>query len=155
MSFSSLRQRDVFPLLIPFDNCRSVPVSISRQVKRRILRKRRWQDWCCEGVYTLNAFSGQPQKSNLIGLGDIHHAALDNIIQNYSSLELPPIELDSQTALGELIGTTAGYEQESSNCTVRPYDETLVSWSTWAQHLFLWCLGSHRLTLIYCRVGKL
>ena len=53
------RQRDLFPLPVPFvASADTYKLGVSRSVRRRALRKCHWESWLADGVACLNEISG-------------------------------------------------------------------------------------------------
>ena len=140
------RQRDIFPLPLPFADS-SPRAPLSRQVRRRLLRKCHWQAWANEGVAALNQLYGSGQSPGE-GLGDIHAKCIDHISEPYRTLPPPPPDMNSEGALCALLGSSA------VACSPPPVTTRLASHGLrWAQNRSPWFNASLKPTVNCCCLG--
>jgi len=123
------RQRDLFPLPYfeekSFDSSRS----LSRVVKRRLLRRQHTVEWINDGVHCLNRLAGVPSAAPPGSIPAASKVALDNIAQQYLRLGPPPADGSKpEGALHELLGASSVYHSERQD--LRSYARDLVSWPT-------------------------
>ena len=118
------RQRDLFPLPLPFRKHASDPApGLSRCSVRRLHAREAWQNWANAGVVSLN----QLNNSNRLcksAPSSAQAAALDQFCKLYKDMGKPP-SMTPAGAFAELCHQSVPYATECGGPS--PYDRDLIS----------------------------
>ena len=131
------RERELFPLPIPFDCLADVRSSLgrrcnagslSRTTKRRVLARAHFEEWCQEGIRACNELSGFPYSDPPKDFtNSCQEFCFNHVLERYKRVPKPPPDLTPAGALRELCGTASRYDPVGPS-VVAPYDKDLVSW---------------------------
>eukprot|EP00973_Karenia_brevis_P078547 10904802-Karenia_brevis.AAC.1 len=115
---SRLTPRNIFPLPLIQSDFQRPRASLSRAVKRRLLRSHHWIDWANSGISALNEIFGSEcsvaDKPSLA-----QSKCLDNLCRAYKSIGGPPP--DTAGALRALCSSSVIYSHARSD--IMPYDQ--------------------------------
>eukprot|EP00973_Karenia_brevis_P091703 12408742-Karenia_brevis.AAC.1 len=115
--------RNIFPLPLLESHFHKPRASLSRSVKRRLMRTHHWVDWANAGISSLNEIFGSS-----CSLADKPSLAQSKCLQStaeaYKSIGGPPP--DTAGALRALCGQSVLYSHSRSD--VMPYDQDKISW---------------------------
>ena len=121
-----MRNRELFPLPPPFlsELATGAPSRgrCCRSVVRRLQRRLHWQQWCREGVQTLNELSGFPfDNPPDLPSNAGQEKALCHLSDLYKNVPPPPIELTPAGAFQELCKAPSRYQPDEASSGTVPY----------------------------------
>ena len=125
------RQRDIFPLPLPFLALDpTIRRRVSKSVRRRLHRRMLWQEWANSGVESMNSMAGRGDHVSAPANPTLaQRRCLDAISESYHLFCSDPSNNDDGSSVGALralCGSSSAYAGDRDD--VQPYVKDKVSW---------------------------
>ena len=125
------RQRDIFPLPLPFPAFDpTIRRRVSKSVRRRLHRRMLWQEWANSGVESMNSMAGRGNHVSAPANPTLaQRRCLDAISESYHLFCSDPSNNDDGSSVGALralCGSSSAYAGDRDD--VQPYVKDKVSW---------------------------
>ena len=125
------RQRDIFPLPLPFPAFDpTIRRRVSKSVRRRLHRRMLWQEWANSGVDSMNSMAGRGGHGSAPANPTLaQRRCLDSISESYHLFCSDPSNIDGGSSVGALralCGSSSAYAGDRDD--VQPYVKDKVSW---------------------------